>query len=243
MSLLRRLNIITLLIMISIVGLAIVIYLHFSQYSTRREHSYTFFTFFLLFAGSERLWENFFTSNEREPRTFSGDWSLAAVSAAYIMMMYGTTFEFFFRAREIIWPATVAGIFLYGLAFVLRWWGMLTLGPQWGIHILGESKLRDVPRRLVRSGPYRLMRHPIYCGVFLEVIGIPLATNSWGTLLFALAANVSLQVLRSYLEERQLLELFGDEYRRFQRENWAFWPVPKRPAGTVAPGEAAQGAA
>jgi protein-S-isoprenylcysteine O-methyltransferase Ste14 len=62
------------------------------------------------------------------------------------------------------------------------------------------------------------------------VIGIPLATNSWYTLFFALAVNVSLQVLRSYLEERQLMELFGEEYRRFQRENWAFWPVPKRPA-------------
>lgn len=236
MRLLRRLNIIPLLILVSVVGLAIVIYLHFSQYSTRREHSYTFFTFFLLFAGSERLWENFFTTNEREPRTLSGDWSLAAVSAAYIVMMYGTTFEFFFMEREIFWPATMAGLLLYSLAFVLRWWGMITLGPQWGIHILGENKLQDVPRRLVRAGPYRLMRHPIYCGVFLEVVGIPLATNSWYTLVFALLVNVTLQVLRSYLEERRLVELFGDDYRRFQRENWAFWPVPKRPAASPAAG-------
>ncbi len=243
MRLFRRLNIIPLLILVSVVGLAIVIYLHFSQYSTRREHSYTFFTFFLLFAGSERLWENFFTTNEREPRTLSGDWSLAAVSAAYIVMMYGTTFEFFFMEREIFWPATVAGLLLYGFAFVLRWWGMIILGPQWGIHILGENKLPGVPRRLVRAGPYRLMRHPIYCGVFLEVVGIPLATNSWYTLAFALLVNVTLQVLRSYLEERRLVEMFGDDYRRFQRENWAFWPVPKRgltsPAGGANPQEIA----
>lgn len=234
MRLLRRLNIIPLLILVSVVGLAVVIYLHFYQYSTRREHSYTFFTFFLLFAGSERLWENFFTTNEREPRTLSGDWSLAAVSAAYIVMMYGTTFEFFFMEREIFWPATAAGLLLYGLAFVLRWWGMITLGPQWGIHILGENKLLDVQRRLVRAGPYRLMRHPIYCGVFLEVIGIPLATNSWYTLVFAVLVNVTLQILRSYLEERRLVELFGDDYRRFQRENWAFWPLPKRVAASPA---------
>lgn len=235
MNWLRRLNVIPLLILVSVGGLAVIIYLHFAQYPTRREHSYTFFTFFLLFAGSERLWENFFTTNERDPRTFAGDWSLAAVSFAYIVMMYGTIFEFFFMERHIIWPLTMVGILLYSLAFVLRWWGMITLGPQWGIHILGENKLPHVQRRLVRTGPYKLMRHPIYCGVFLELVGIPLATNSWVTLVFALFVNVSLQVLRTYLEERRLVELFGDEYRRFQRENWAFWPVPKRAPGAARP--------
>ncbi len=238
MSRFGRINIIPLLILISVVGLAVVIYLHFSQYSTRRDHVYTFFTFFLLFTGSERLWENFFTTKEREPRILAGDWSLAAVSAAYIAMMYGTTFEFFLRDPDISWAVTAVGLLLYGLAFVLRWWGMITLGPQWGIHILGENKLTDVPRRLVRTGPYRYMRHPIYLGVFLEVVGIPLATNSWATVVFALLVNVPLQVMRTYLEERRLLELFGDEYRRFQREHWAFWPVPKRPLTGAAGGEA-----
>lgn len=243
MSRLRRVTIIPLLILVSVVGLAIVIYLHFSQYATRREHSYTFFTFFLLFAGSERLWENFFTTNEREPRTLAGDWSLAAVSAAYIVMMYGATFEFFLRDRDVFWPATALGLLLYGLAFVLRWSGMLILGPQWGIHVLGENKLPDVPRRLVRSGPYRFMRHPIYSGVFLEVVGIPLATNSWWTLAFALLVNVSLQVFRTYLEERRLIELFGDEYRRFRQERWAFWPVPKRGVRPASDREEARGLA
>ncbi len=235
-----RINIIPVLILVSVIGLAVVIYLHFSQYSIRREHANTFFTFFLLFAGSERLWENFFTTKEREPRTLAGDWSLAAVSTAYILMMYGTTFEFFLRDPDIFWPATALGLLLYGLAFVLRWWGMITLGPQWGIHILGENKLADVPRRLVRTGPYHYMRHPIYFGVFLEVVGIPLATNSWATLVFALVVNVPLQVLRTYLEERRLIELFGEEYRRFQRENWAFWPLPKRPLAPAAGGEAGE---
>jgi protein-S-isoprenylcysteine O-methyltransferase Ste14 len=73
------------------------------------------------------------------------------------------------------------------------------------------------------------MRHPLYFGACLEIVGIPLFLGAWGALLFGVLIFIPLEVARGYYEERFLRELFGADYRRYADDVWAFFPLPVRP--------------
>jgi protein-S-isoprenylcysteine O-methyltransferase Ste14 len=58
-------------------------------------------------------------------------------------------------------------------------------------------------QRVISTGPYALVRHPMYVGVLIMVVGVPLALGSWWGLLFMLL-NVPILVLRILDEEKML---------------------------------------
>jgi protein-S-isoprenylcysteine O-methyltransferase Ste14 len=71
-------------------------------------------------------------------------------------------------------------------------------------------------QKVISSGPYALVRHPMYVGVLILVIGVPLALGSWRGLLFLLL-DVPILVLRILDEERMLAsELEG--YAAYMRK-------------------------
>src|SRR5205814_7438334 len=76
---------------------------------------------------------------------------------------------------------------------------------------------------LVRDGPYRYVRHPIYTGILLAIVGSALARDEWRSLLGAAIAFFSFwHKLR--IEELWLTEVFGDDYRRYREEVRALIP-------------------
>jgi len=94
---------------------------------------------------------------------------------------------------------TWAGAALFAAGQALRAWSMVHLGPRWSTRVV------VLPQRpLVASGPYRFLRHPIYVGVFLELLGLPLAFG----LPYAAAGVAAIHLValrhRLRLEERAL---------------------------------------
>jgi len=80
--------------------------------------------------------------------------------------------------------------------------------------------------RLITTGAYGVVRHPVYLGALLIWIGLPLAFTHVTT--FALAV---LYVIPGYLlylrsEEAMMLASFGDEYREYQRQVPRLLPFP-----------------
>jgi protein-S-isoprenylcysteine O-methyltransferase Ste14 len=70
------------------------------------------------------------------------------------------------------WPAGIGlALFAVGLGFAIR--ARMSLGRNWG-----TPMTRKVEPELVTSGPYRLVRHPIYSGILLAGLGTVLAL-SW----------------------------------------------------------------
>jgi protein-S-isoprenylcysteine O-methyltransferase Ste14 len=99
-----------------------------------------------------------------------------------------------------------------GLAMVLA--GTTLRG--WAIFSLGRYFRREVTiepgQRIVRRGPYRVLRHPSYAGLFLVLAGFGLAFGSWvGAAIALLVAFVGM-LPRIRVEERALAQAFGAEY-------------------------------
>jgi protein-S-isoprenylcysteine O-methyltransferase Ste14 len=87
--------------------------------------------------------------------------------------------------------------------------------------------VQDRPRRdltLTTSGLYRIVRHPIYVGTIVAFWATPEMT--FGHLLFAVGAT-AYTLLGTVLEERDLVRIFGDGYRDYQRRIRMLLPFPK----------------
>ena len=103
-----------------------------------------------------------------------------------------------------------AGITVAGVA--LRAWAIVTLGPWFRRRVTIEPG-----QRLVRRGPYRILRHPSYAGLVLACAGLGLAFGSWVGAAVAALAMVAALVPRIRVEERALQTAFGPDYAEYAR--------------------------
>jgi protein-S-isoprenylcysteine O-methyltransferase Ste14 len=98
-------------------------------------------------------------------------------------------------ALSVLGAAIVAG----GLGFA--GWARIHIGRNWGMPMTRKEEPEPVT-----SGPYRLVRHPIYTGILAAVVGTALAIN-----LIALGVAALLAVYFLYsatVEERNLAAVF-----------------------------------
>lgn len=110
------------------------------------------------------------------------------------------------------------GSALTAIGLLFSVWARVHLGRNWsGIITLKEG------HRLIRTGPYRLVRHPVYTGLLLAVIGSAMAVGTWDAL-FGVAIILLALLLKLRREETLLTTQFGEEYRAFKRETPALVP-------------------
>ena len=136
---------------------------------------------------------------------------------------------------------TIAVPSLYLLALILAWWapkdfgfgqrllawlglgvGLAGIG-LWALAMfhLGKS-LAVLPGadRLVTHGVYKILRHPVYLGIDLTFLGLFLAIGSTYGLIYLVLVVLPLNVVRARLEEKVLLEKFGETYRAYRGRTW-----------------------
>lgn len=130
---------------------------------------------------------------------------LAFVVLAVVILRTATSVDLVVHSHVAKIVGTV--VFLAGLALAV--WARVHLGHNWGM----PMTQKDEPE-LVTSGPYRLIRHPIYTGILLGVIGTALMVNLY---LLILAAVMAAQFIYSArVEERNLTAAFPEAYARYR---------------------------
>lgn len=118
------------------------------------------------------------------------------------------------RTPAILWTGTA--LTAAGIAFAV--WARAVLGRNWS----GIVTVKD-DHELVRTGPYARIRHPIYSGLILALVGTAICLAEWRGLVAVAAVSVALwQKLR--LEERWMVETFGARYVEYRNGTWALIP-------------------
>ena len=104
----------------------------------------------------------------------------------------------------------VAGDVLCALGVAFSIWARANLGSNWS----SQPAIKE-GHDLVTSGAYHLVRHPIYSGMLIAMIGTALVVGVPG-LLFLLGF-VPIVIYRIRVEERLMMKLFGDQFLRYRK--------------------------
>ena len=99
-------------------------------------------------------------------------------------------------------------IFVLGLALAV--WARVYLGRNWGMPM---SQKADP--ELVTTGPYRRIRHPIYSGIILAMVGTAIAVSLYW--LIAVAVLGAYFLFSAVVEERTMAKLFPAAYPPYKR--------------------------
>lgn len=100
------------------------------------------------------------------------------------------------------------GVVLLGLGLAV--WARVVLGENWGT----PMSQKDEPE-LVTAGPYQLIRHPIYLGLIVAMVGTAVAV-SWDWAIAAIVVGAYF-VLSAIVEERNLVRHLPEAYARYLR--------------------------
>jgi protein-S-isoprenylcysteine O-methyltransferase Ste14 len=103
-----------------------------------------------------------------------------------------------------------AGLVLFALGLAFAIWARMHIGRNWGTPMTEK----DEPE-LVTSGPYHLVRHPIYSGILIAGIGTAVAL-SWLWLTAVALAGIYF-LYSATVEERYLTDRFPEGYPRYKR--------------------------
>lgn len=119
-----------------------------------------------------------------------------------------SSFRLWMLPRIIAWlmPA------LCFIGFAFAWWARLHLGRLWSAFVT-----RKTDHRIIDTGPYRIVRHPIYTGIILAAFAVAFLKATVFSIAGALVATFGFWI-KARLEERFLREQLGaqayDDYRR-----------------------------
>ena len=158
---------------------------------------------------------------KKEKGRVVASWTERAMFFSYIIMLFATLLEFTFIDRGINYYVAGTGLALYLFGITARNWALKTLDKYWSLNI----EIRE-GQKLIKSGPYKYIRHPNYFCHSLEVIGFPLIANSRFAFLFVIFIYLPVIMARTYIEDRELVKLFGEKYLEYRREVWALFPLP-----------------
>ena len=103
------------------------------------------------------------------------------------------------------------GLIIFVLGFALRIWAVATLGASFRTTVETHRN-----QKVVRSGPYKLVRHPSYSGLIIMCLGYGIALENWLSLVIAVVLPLAAFLYRIHVEEVALASSLGSEYKEYQ---------------------------
>jgi protein-S-isoprenylcysteine O-methyltransferase Ste14 len=114
--------------------------------------------------------------------------------------------------------STLLGASLFVIGFLVALWARLALGKNWSAEVALKHE-----HTLVESGPYRMVRHPMYTGMTLSFLGTAVVSGAAPSLL-ATGAFLLLHVWKLRREEALLIRQFPESYPSYRSRTRALVP-------------------
>ncbi len=133
---------------------------------------------------------------------------IPSVYPGALLVMWFAPKHFGFGSHEVVYAGWVLGI-----AGFLLW--ILALA-----HLGRALAVLPGARRLVTRGVYRYLRHPVYAGINLTLLGLALCLGSQWGLVYYFVLVVPLNLVRARQEDRALKKQFGDEFEEWRQSTW-----------------------
>jgi protein-S-isoprenylcysteine O-methyltransferase len=144
------------------------------------------------------------------------------VWSVYLTQFVGIIEAVVFRYPESFrWDTTTTValvLMVFGLG--LRVWAVLTLGRffTWFITVYDDHQV-------IRTGPFRFVRHPAYCGALILFVATLLFLHAWVGAALSLVFQHFAYVRRILYEEAMMIDRLGESYRVYTREVNALVPL------------------
>ena len=113
----------------------------------------------------------------------------------------------------------VVALIIYITGLILRYWSLILLGKNFSRDVEVEDT-----QELISHGTYRYIRHPLYLGLFLLTIAVPLYVGN--IIVFLLSIIIMFKVINfRIIEEEEFMEdVLGDRYRLWKNKRYKFLP-------------------
>lgn len=115
------------------------------------------------------------------------------------------------------WLKTLA-VLLVAMGIAIAIWARRHLGQFWSARVTLK-----VDHQLIQSGPYTWVRHPIYSGLLLALVGSALFVGEWRALLGVLLLYLGFWQ-KAWREERLLEQQFGIDYQQYRTRTGRLLP-------------------
>jgi protein-S-isoprenylcysteine O-methyltransferase Ste14 len=109
------------------------------------------------------------------------------------------------RLWSVTWVEAWVCVGVIAVGFAFSWWARIYLGPLWSGQVTTKTD-----HRVIDSGPYGIVRHPIYTGLLLAIYGTVAAKGTVLGLAGGLLVTIGLW-MKARLEERWLRQEIGPE--------------------------------
>jgi protein-S-isoprenylcysteine O-methyltransferase Ste14 len=152
-------------------------------------------------------------------KSFKEDWTLLPLLVFLGIGFIIAILDFIFFQNLTFQIFALAGLCLLLIGGYLRFKARLQLKKKARLSSLGSTARLQIveTHRLVKDGLYKHVRHPIYLGETLRNFGFVLIFSSIYGVLFIAVGTIFL-LLRISIEEKMLIEAFGEDYKEYQRK-------------------------
>lgn len=144
---------------------------------------------------------------------------LSAFMLLYIFFFYYSNISFFgsvLYSQTIISKAVGFIIAIAGLALAL--WARLVLGMNWS-----RDPLLVRSNTLITTGPYKLVRHPVYLGVTAMFLGTAIYLGLLGGFI-GFTVGFIMVFWKSRLEDQELIKHFPNDYPEYRKRTKSYIP-------------------
>ena len=103
------------------------------------------------------------------------------------------------------------GLLISFMGLILACWSRYLLGKNWSLSVQKKEN-----HELIKSGPYSILRHPIYTGILLIFIGNTIIVGDYRGIIAVLIVFISFW-FKLKKEEKWLIEIFGEDYHNYKK--------------------------